>query len=124
MQFVTYIAAFIFVLALIGLGAWLLRNVLLRNGSPGLRFFAPKERRLGVIEATAVDSRRKLVLLRRDEVQHLIMTGGPVDVVIETNISPNAAFGGTLNDIHDVDGSDRRSAIIASGKDRLAEDED
>ena len=43
--------------------------------------------RLGVIEQATVDNRRKLVLIRRDEVEHLIMTGGPVDVVIETGIS-------------------------------------
>jgi formyltetrahydrofolate deformylase len=29
-----------------------------------------------------VDGRRRLVLIRRDDVEHLIMTGGPVDVVI------------------------------------------
>ena len=42
--------------------------------------------RLGVMEQASVDSRRKLVLVRRDDVEHLIMTGGPVDVVIETGI--------------------------------------
>ena len=40
----------------------------------------------GVMEQASVDSRRKLVLIRRDDVEHLIMTGGPVDVVIETGI--------------------------------------
>jgi hypothetical protein len=30
---------------------------------------------------------RRLVLIRRDDVEHLIMTGGPVDVVIETGIA-------------------------------------
>ena len=49
--------------------------------------FGPRpEPRLGVIEQATVDSRRKLVLIRRDDVEHLIMTGGPVDVVIETGI--------------------------------------
>src|SRR5262245_30000508 len=50
-------------------------------------FFRPRlEPRLGVIEQASVDARRKLVLIRRDGVEHLIMTGGPVDVVIETGI--------------------------------------
>jgi len=50
--------------------------------------FPPRpEPRLAVTEQTNVDSRRKLVLIRRDDVEHLIMTGGPVDVVIETGIS-------------------------------------
>lgn len=43
-------------------------------------------RRLDVVEHSSVDGRRRLVLIRRDDVEHLIMTGGPVDVVIETNI--------------------------------------
>lgn len=50
-------------------------------------WFGPKpEPRLGVSEQANVDGRRKLLLIRRDDVEHLIMTGGPVDVVIETNI--------------------------------------
>jgi hypothetical protein len=39
------------------------------------------------MEQASVDGRRKLVLIRRDDVEHLIMTGGPVDVVIETGIA-------------------------------------
>lgn len=51
-------------------------------------WFAPRpEPRLGVTEQATVDSRRKVLLIRRDDVEHLIMTGGPVDVVIETGIS-------------------------------------
>jgi uncharacterized iron-regulated membrane protein len=51
-------------------------------------WFGPRaEPRLGVSEQAAVDSRRRLVLVRRDDVEHLIMTGGPVDVLIETNIA-------------------------------------
>ena len=60
------------------------------TGEPLLgNFFAPRpERRLAVVEQAAVDNRRRLLLVRRDGVEHLIMTGGPVDVVIETGISP------------------------------------
>lgn len=50
--------------------------------------FPPRpEPRLGVMEQANVDGKRRLVLIRRDDVEHLIMTGGPVDVVIETNIA-------------------------------------
>ncbi len=50
--------------------------------------FPPKpEPRLGVMEEAKVDRVRRLVLIRRDDVEHLIMTGGPVDVVIETGIA-------------------------------------
>lgn len=42
--------------------------------------------RLAVLEAAAVDSRRRLVLIRRDDVEHLVMIGGPGDIVIESGI--------------------------------------
>lgn len=67
-------------------GALVLRGYL--NGtSPTAGIFGPKpERRLDIVEQSTLDGRRRLVLIRRDDVEHLIMTGGPVDVVIETGI--------------------------------------
>lgn len=84
----TYVAAFIFVIALIGIGAWLLKGMTARSGSKSGSFLRGRDRRLGVVEASNVDGRRKLVLIRRDDVEHLIMTGGPVDVLVETGIHP------------------------------------
>lgn len=88
----TWIAVFLFVAALIVAGAWFLRGYLAGSppgaglfGGTGL-FGAAREKRLDVVEHTSLDGRRRLVLIRRDNVEHLIMTGGPVDVVIETNI--------------------------------------
>jgi hypothetical protein len=43
-------------------------------------------RRVAVIDAAAVDRRRSVVLIRRDNVEHLMMIGGPTDVLIEPNI--------------------------------------
>jgi flagellar protein FliO/FliZ len=45
-----------------------------------------RQPRLAVIDAAAVDGRRRLVLIRRDNVEHLVMIGGPSDVLIEQNI--------------------------------------
>ncbi|MCO4316212.1 flagellar biosynthetic protein FliO [Phyllobacterium sp. 21LDTY02-6] len=42
--------------------------------------------RLSVTDAAAVDNRRRLVLVRRDDVEHLILIGGPTDVIVEQNI--------------------------------------
>lgn len=58
------------------------------SGAPiGGALFRPKpEKRLSVSEQASVDGRRRLILIRRDNVEHLIMTGGPVDVVIESGI--------------------------------------
>ncbi|MEZ5788029.1 MAG: flagellar biosynthetic protein FliO [Xanthobacteraceae bacterium] len=79
-----FVIAFILVFALIAGVAWLVR----RFGSGALSSSSGRGRqaRLGVIEATAVDNRRRLVLVRRDNVEHLIMLGGPTDVVVEANI--------------------------------------
>lgn len=49
-----------------------------------------REPRLMVLDAAAVDPKRRLVLIRRDEVEHLIMIGGPTDIVIESGIVDRA----------------------------------
>ncbi len=46
--------------------------------------------RLGITEYYEMDQTRRLVLIRRDDVEHLMLVGGPQDVVIESNI-PSAA---------------------------------
>ncbi len=48
--------------------------------------FAPRERRLAYVERASLDGGRKLVLIRRDDVEHLLLVGGPIDLVIETGI--------------------------------------
>ena len=45
-----------------------------------------RKTRLAVMDAAAVDSHRRLVLVRRDDVEHLILIGGPSDVVVERDI--------------------------------------
>jgi Flagellar biosynthesis protein, FliO len=42
--------------------------------------------RLAVQDATPVDSHRRLVLVRRDDVEHLLLIGGNTDIVVEQNI--------------------------------------
>ena len=84
MQAVTFFFAFVAVLALIGVAAWLVRRF------AGNRLGANTNRgrmpRLAVIDAAAVDGRRRLVLVRRDNIEHLLMIGGPTDIVVEPNI--------------------------------------
>ncbi len=76
----------------IGYGAyWYYGAFLGGENSLSNPFGGKREKRLGVLEQTSVDGRRKLVLVRRDNVEHLIMTGGPVDVVVETGIGPQNA---------------------------------
>jgi flagellar biogenesis protein FliO len=85
---VNFVIAFAFVLLLIGAAAWLVR----RFGSTRVDASARgRQPRLAVIDSAAVDGRRKLVIIRRDNVEHLLMIGGPSDVVVETNIVRGAA---------------------------------
>lgn len=42
--------------------------------------------RIGVVESAQVDGSRRLVLVRRDNVEHLMLLGGDGDLVIETGI--------------------------------------
>lgn len=80
----TFVIAFIVVLALIAGTAWLVRRFAgNRLGANANRGRMP---RLAVIDAAAVDGRRRLVLVRRDNVEHLLMIGGPTDIVVEPNI--------------------------------------
>jgi flagellar protein FliO/FliZ len=84
MPALTFILAFVAVLALIGVAAWLVRRFAgNRLGANPNRSRMP---RLAVIDAAAVDGRRRLVLVRRDNVEHLLMIGGPTDIVVEPNI--------------------------------------
>ncbi|OBZ92386.1 hypothetical protein ADU59_26950 [Pararhizobium polonicum] len=69
-------------LCLVGV-LWFIRN---RPSSPFIRGGKNRQPRLAVLDAAAIDTRRRLVLVRRDDVEHLIMIGGPTDVVIESRI--------------------------------------
>jgi hypothetical protein len=95
MEILSWLFFIVFIGALVVVGGLLLKGYL-TTGSPTSAltgaltgaFFGPKpEKRLEVMDQFNVDGRRRLVLIRRDDVEHLIMTGGPVDVVIETGIS-------------------------------------
>ncbi len=70
------------VVVLIIAGVWLLKLLFRASGNVG----RGRNRRLTIIDAMAVDQKRQLMIVRRDNVEHLILTGGPQDVVIESGI--------------------------------------
>jgi flagellar protein FliO/FliZ len=84
MQALTFVFAFVAVLALIGVAAWLVRRF--AGNRLGTNTNRGRMPRLAVIDAAAVDGRRRLVLVRRDNIEHLLMIGGPTDIVVEPNI--------------------------------------
>src|SRR6202030_1242204 len=64
--------------------AWLVRRF--ASNRLGANTNRSRMPRLAVIYAAAVDGRRRLVLVRRDNIEHLLMIGGPTDIVVEPNI--------------------------------------
>ena len=80
---VGFILLFILVIALLLLVFAILRRV---TGGTFVAGGRNRQVRLSVTDAAAVDNRRRLVLVRRDDVEHLILIGGPSDLVIEQNI--------------------------------------
>jgi flagellar protein FliO/FliZ len=86
---VKFLIAFMVVLAVLGAGGYLMRRLSAGN----LATLGPRGRqpRLAVIEAASVDGRRRLVLVRRDNVEHLLLIGGPTDVVVEPSIDRTGA---------------------------------
>ncbi len=88
MEFDTYlrfIAALVFVLALIGALTWAVK----RFGLFGRVAATPRAgRRLEVVESATIDARRRLVLIRRDRTEHLLLLGPTSDLVVERGIAP------------------------------------
>ncbi|MEH0069575.1 hypothetical protein V6L77_03245 [Pannonibacter sp. Pt2-lr] len=78
----SFIIALAIVFALIGLMVYFLRQF------TGNRINAGRNRqpRIAVMDAMNIDARRRLLLVRRDNVEHLILVGGPTDVVVEQTI--------------------------------------
>jgi flagellar protein FliO/FliZ len=83
-----FLLAFIVVLAVLGIGGYLMRR--LTGGTMSISGPRGRQPRLAVIDAASVDGRRRLVLIRRDNVEHLLLIGGPTDIVVEPNIDKAA----------------------------------
>jgi hypothetical protein len=82
--YMTYIYAGLGLLALIIIGVVLVR--LLGGSVRGKR-----GSRLGISEYYEIDKSRRLVLVRRDTTEHLLLIGGTQDVVIESEIGGSVA---------------------------------
>lgn len=88
-NYIRFVAALVFVLALIGLFGFLLRRFGPHAGLAVQR--RGQQRRLGIVEVLALDARRRLVLVRRDGVEHLLLLGLGDDRVVEAGIVPPEA---------------------------------
>jgi flagellar biogenesis protein FliO len=73
--------ASVILLGVLSVTAWAVRRLGGGRQSP----------RLAVIDYANVDRRRRLILVRRDNVEHLVMIGGPTDIVVEANFGRRAS---------------------------------
>jgi flagellar protein FliO/FliZ len=82
--YLRFLLALAFVLGLIGLLAILARRM--GFGYPAGAIKNAKNRRLSVVESTPLDGRRRMVLVRRDDTEHLILMGPTSELLIESGI--------------------------------------
>lgn len=91
LDYFRFVAALAFVLGLIGILYVLARQY-------GSQRFGLRVGRLGaggrlaVVEIRPIDARRRLVLVRRDDVEHLLLIGADSDVVVEAGIPAKPSF--------------------------------
>jgi len=78
-----FVGALAFIIGLIALCAFAAKRLGLATG--GLTSMGGRKR-LGVAEVKVIDAKHRLVLIRRDDKEHLILLGGDRDLVIETGI--------------------------------------
>jgi len=62
---------------------WIFRKM---TGSAARRAMRSRVPRLSITDSTTVDEKRYLVMVRRDNVEHLLLIGGANDLVVESNI--------------------------------------
>ncbi len=74
-----FVLALAFVVLLIAACAWIAR----RLGLGGRLVASGGRRRLAILEVLPLDGKRRLVLLKRDGVEHLVLLGQQSDLVIE-----------------------------------------
>lgn len=83
-DYLKFFFALIFVLALMGGLAYILKRLgLSQDGLTGLN---KKDKRLKVVEALPLDAKRKAVLIQRDDQEHLVLLSASGETVVETNI--------------------------------------
>ncbi|HMO31144.1 MAG TPA: flagellar biosynthetic protein FliO, partial [Enterovirga sp.] len=83
---VKYVIAFAIIFLLLALFALILRRLTGSRMSVSQERGRTRQPRLGIVDVYDLDRQRQLILLRRDNVEHLLLVGGPNDVVVETNI--------------------------------------
>lgn len=82
-NYLKFVLALVFVLGLIGGFAILAKRAGLGNRGPIVR---GKSKRLAIIESMSLDPKRRVVLIRRDNAEHLVLLGIQNEQIIETGL--------------------------------------
>lgn len=83
MDYLQFFIALIFVVSLMFVLAWIVKKSGLNDGS----LMNGKSKRLSVVEMLPLDPRRRLVLIRRDDKEHLIILSQSGETLVESGIS-------------------------------------
>lgn len=89
-----FVVALAVVLALIAATGWVGRRYM---GAGRIAAFAGKRRRLALLETLQIDGRTRLLLVRRDTAEHLIMVGAAGAVVIERGVAAPQGFAAAVD---------------------------
>jgi flagellar protein FliO/FliZ len=84
-RYFRFILVLVFVLGLVVVLGWVLK----RSGIGGKAIIG-KGRRLGVVETAFLGPKHRLVLVRRDAVEHLVLIGPNYASVVESGIAGSA----------------------------------
>ena len=90
--YLRFFVAICLVFLLIGLAVWIARFLGFNLGYKlGELSGGISNHRIVVLDTVPLDTQRRLVLVRRDNAEHLLCIGGPADIIIEANIKPATA---------------------------------
>ncbi len=111
---------FRFILALgIVIGLILLCAVFLRRiKSANLYFSRNNNRRIEIIDNISIDAKRRLILIKRDDIEHLVILGATSDILIEQNIKPPKILKSDLINNIDDNSINNKSSLI---KDKISD---
>ena len=86
LDFANYLKFFLALAFVLGLFALMIAGAKrLGLGNRGPAKFG-RNRRLHIVEAMQLDSKRRVILLRRDDIEHLVLVGNTSEHIIETGI--------------------------------------
>jgi len=120
LDIIRYFAALIIVLGLLGGFAVIARRTGWTGALPGLERFAqkPVERRLAISESLVLDPRRRVVIVRSDDQEHVLLLGPERETLLDTRPArPEPVFEPVLPDTaspstDETDGAEASSAPI------------